>query len=274
VELVGIRHRHRGAGEVLAGVDLRVRAGHPTVVVGGNGSGKSTLLRIAAGALHPGGGTVQGRAAVVGYLPAPFPATSRFTAGRYLAHLDALHGLAPGSARPLLDALRFTGDPDGPVSALSTGNAAKVGLAQALAPGTGLVVLDEPWTALDDAAAEALTGLLAERATTTEILVADHTGRAAHLPGAVTHRLEGGRLAAVDGPDSTVPIPHWAHIELVCREPAAIVVRRLPPSAGSESSGSVLTATVAVDEADAWLAAALAAGCSVLTVARRTGRDR
>ena len=273
MELVGIRHRHRGAGEVLAGVDLTVRVGAPTVVVGGNGSGKSTLLRIAAGALHPCGGTVHGRAAVVGYLPAPFPATTRFTVARYLDHLDALHGFARGAARPLLDALHFTGDLDGPVAALSTGNLAKVGLAQALAEGLGLAVLDEPWTALDDPAADALTALLTERAASAEVLIADHTGRAALLPGATTLRLEGGRLAAVAVAvaDPTVPIPRWAHIELACREPAAVVARRLPSPALSESVGSVLRVTVAVAEADAWLAAALAQGCSVVTVARGAG---
>ena len=164
MELVGLRHRHRGVGVVLDGVDVTLRAGRPTVVVGANGSGKSTLLQVAAGGLQPDGGRVHRRPAVTGYLPSPFPATSRFPVGGYLDHLDGLHGLAAGTSAAVLDALRFTGGLDAPVAALSAGNATKVGLAQALAPGVGLVVLDEPWTALDAAAVAALTTLLTGRA--------------------------------------------------------------------------------------------------------------
>lgn len=274
MELVGVRHRYRGVGVVLDGVDVTLRAGRPAVVVGANGSGKSTLLRVAAGSLHPDGGRVHRRPAVTGYLPSPFPATSRFPVGGYLDHLDRLHGLAAGTSTAMLDALRFTGGLDAPVAALSAGNATKVGLAQALAPGVGLVVLDEPWTALDAAAAGALTTLLTERAATTEMLVADHTGRAACLPGAVTHRLEDGRSTPVAGADATAPIPPSAHIELSCREPAAVVVRRLPGAMITECAGPVLTATVGLADVDAWLAAALAEGCSVVAVARRAGRHR
>lgn len=266
MELVGIRHRYRGAGEVLAGVDLEVAPGRPAVVVGGNGSGKSTLLRIAAGCLTPGSGAVRRRPGPVGYLPAPFPSTPRFTVRRYLHHLDAVRGLVRPASLPVLEALRFRGDLDGPVAALSTGNATKVGLAQALAVGTGLVVLDEPWTALDDPAAEALADLLAASSAT--VLLTDHSGRARALPRATTHHLAGGRLR----PDSpaTTPIPRWAHVELACREPADLVARRLPGVARTTCAGAVLTATLAQGDVDRWLAAALAAGCSVVAVRRST----
>jgi ABC-2 type transport system ATP-binding protein len=266
VELVGIRHRYRGVGEVLAGVDLEVAPGRPAVVVGGNGSGKSTLLRIAAGCLAPGSGTVRRRPEPIGYLPAPFPTTPRLTVRRYLHHLDAVHGLARHASLPVLEALRFRGDLDGPVSALSTGNATTVGLAQALAVGRGLVVLDEPWTALDEPAAEALTDLLAASSAT--VLLTDHSGRATALPGATVHRLADGRLSA-DGP-ATWPIPRWARVELICPEPADRVARHLPAVASTTCAGAVLVATLAQGDVDRWLAAALAAGCSVVAVRRST----
>jgi ABC-2 type transport system ATP-binding protein len=266
VQLEGIGHAYRGAGDVLAGVDLRVEPGRPAVITGANGSGKSTLLRVVAGCLRPARGRVRGRPDVVGYLPAPFPTTPRLSVRRTLRHLDAVHGLPSGASSPALRALGFTGDLAGPVAALSTGNATKVGLAQALAVGTGLVVLDEPWTALDDAAADALTELLAERRSPALTVIADHSGRAAALPGATTHRLHHARLT--DQADETVAFPGWTHIELNCRGPADVVVRRLPAAVTARCTGHGLHAVVGTPHADAWLAAALAQGCSVVAVHR------
>jgi ABC-2 type transport system ATP-binding protein len=86
-------------------------------------------------------------------------------------------------ADDLLDALGFTGDPSAPVALLSTGNAQKVGLAQALSCRADLLVLDEPWSGLDASAAAALDARLeAESARGAGMLLADHTGRAGALP--------------------------------------------------------------------------------------------
>ena len=53
---------------VLSRVDLDMRPGSRTVIVGGNGSGKSTLLRIMAGVTHPTAGSVLAPKAI-GYVP-------------------------------------------------------------------------------------------------------------------------------------------------------------------------------------------------------------
>ncbi|MFD1522521.1 ATP-binding cassette domain-containing protein, partial [Pseudonocardia yunnanensis] len=153
IRLAGVRKRYRGRVEVLAGVDLELIPGRPVAVVGGNGTGKSTLLRIVAGCAAPTAGTVSGRPRVVGFLPGGFPASPRMPVRAYLRHLAALHGVraadAARDAAALLDALRFTGDLDAPVARLSTGNAQKVGLTQALTCRAELLVLDEPWSSLD-----------------------------------------------------------------------------------------------------------------------------
>lgn len=179
----------------------------------------------------------------------------------------------------MLDALGFTGAQDEPVAALSTGNVQKVGLAQALAVVDGLVVLDEPWTALDGDAAHALSALLAERTAST-LVIADHTGRAAALPGATTHRLADGRLSPLGVAPSRVAqgdsrvdpdaAPPWTVIEVVCRD------RAVPPPAAERAhwNGVVLVVVVAARDVDAWLRAALASGCSVLSVRRTTEPDR
>jgi ABC-type Mn2+/Zn2+ transport system ATPase subunit len=214
VRLAGVRKRYRGRGEVLAGVDLEVAPGVPVSVVGGNGAGKSTLLRIAAGCASPGAGRVHGRSAVVGYLPQSAPPPARMTVLAYLRHHCAMHGTGATdltAATSVLDDLDFTGDRAGPLAALSTGNLQKAGLAAALACAGSdepagpaelpLLVMDEPWTTLDTGAAVVLERALAGWAAARRpLLVADHTGRAARLPGALAYRLAGGTLTAQPDP--------------------------------------------------------------------------
>ncbi|TQM06167.1 ABC-type multidrug transport system ATPase subunit [Pseudonocardia kunmingensis] len=269
MRLAGVRKAYRRRGEVLAGVDLELAPASPVVVVGGNGTGKSTLLRIAAGAAAPTVGRVTGRPRVVGFLPGRVPASARMPARAYLRHLAAVHGAPRAAAerevRTLLDDLGFSGDLDAPVAQLSTGNVQKVGLAQALGCGAGLLVLDEPWSGLDAAAAAALDRRLAAAAARSALLVADHTGRAAALPDAAVFRLAGGVLAR----ETAAPrqVPHTL-VELRCPGDPAETLRGLPAVHESWLGPGSVTVRVPADRGDGLLAAALARGCSVLDVRR------
>ena len=290
VELVGVRKRYRRVGEVLAGVSLSVQPGSLSVVMGANGSGKSTLLRIAAGCTSPSQGTVRGRAAVVGYLPAQFPASSRLSVRGYLRHLGAIHGAGRNAdviGEAVLGELGFSGALEGSVAELSTGNAQKVGLAQALSARAGLLVLDEPWTALDEAAAEALSRRLATVSQRAGVLIADHSGRGGELACAMVHRLERGRLEPVSvaepasvadsvtdpvgvGPVGEGPVGEGrrgaVEVVLRCPVPAAEVVSSLPPTDDVVVHGRLARVWVEPGSADAFMAAALAAGCSLRSV--------
>ncbi|TWF76732.1 ABC-type multidrug transport system ATPase subunit [Pseudonocardia hierapolitana] len=268
VRLAGVRKSYRRRGEVLAGIDLELTPGRPVLVVGGNGTGKSTLLRIAAGASAPTAGSVTGRPRVVGFLPGRVPASTRMPARAYLRHMAAVHGVRQ-DAGALLGDLGFSGDLDAPVARLSTGNVQKVLLVQALGCGAGLLVLDEPWSGLDAGAAAALDRLLAVAAATTAVLVADHTGRAAQQAGAAVFRLSRGVLA----PEAVAP-PGAAHtvVELSCPGDPAEALRGLPDVRESWLGVGSLTVRVPVDRGDGLLAAALARGCSVLSVRREEAR--
>lgn len=254
VELSGVEVRYGRAAPVLRGLDLRVTPGEPVVVLGANGSGKSTLLRIVAGCAAPTAGRVTGRPRTVGYVPDRFPSQLRMPARSYLRHLAAMHRAEPSDAPALLDDLGFTGGLDVPMVRLSKGNAQKVALAQALCSRAGLLVLDEPWSGLDVGAAAVLARRLAA-AGDAAILVSDHTGAAAGLPGARMLALVDGRLVPARPPRPTVTIT------LQGAEP---LLPHLP--AGTAVDGGRVVVRVPVEERDALLSWALASGCGVLAV--------
>jgi ABC-2 type transport system ATP-binding protein len=187
----------------------------------------------------------------------------------YLRHHAALHGVGGADrargALDLLDELGFTGDRGARLGALSSGNLAKVGLAQALGCAADLLVLDEPWTALDAAAAGALERrLAAEAAAGRALLVADHSGRAGRLPGARTFRVADGRLTetAAEAP------AEWTTVLLRCPGDPARTLAALPAVTRSWDDAGLLGLRLPAAAGDALLAAALRLGCSVVRVER------
>ena len=257
MRIEGVHQAYRGGPPVLAGVDLALEPGAPVVLAGGNGSGKSTLLRIVAGCAAPSAGRVHGRPRVVGFLPDRFPAQLRMPADVYLRHLAAIRRV---TAEPeLLEAFGFSGPRAEPMARLSKGNAQKVGLAQALGGGPGLVVLDEPWAGLDVAAA----AVLRDRLTALEVplLVTDHTGRAARIPGARHLRLVDGRVVADAPPAPSAPAV--GAVAVVLRGPAR-TLHGLGVPARVEADRAHLSVPAA--EVDALLRGALDLGCSVVSV--------
>ncbi len=150
----------------LDGCSLDVPAGSFTVVIGPNGCGKSTLLRVIAGLLKPDRGVVHVGAA------APAPGDPRvglaFQQPRLLPWLTtaenvalplALRGVAPAErATRAKEALDRVGIGDaGQLSPreLSGGMAQRAGLARALITDPPVLLLDEPFSALDALTREA-----------------------------------------------------------------------------------------------------------------------
>jgi ABC-type multidrug transport system ATPase subunit len=206
VALRGVTFRY-GRNPVLTGVDLDIAAGEWVGLVGRNGAGKTTLFSILVGTLQPdagersfGGASVEGvaervraRFGVVGHRPQLYPGLSARENLRLFARLHALAGgRADDSAgEAWLDRLGLARAVwDRPVRTFSRGMAQRVALARALASDPDLLVLDEPFTALDGegrvAVGEALEAARREGAAVfvsthdVEALVR-HAGRALHL---------------------------------------------------------------------------------------------
>ena len=162
-----------GDHEALRGVTLEVEAGECVVVTGPNGAGKSTLLEVAAGVRSPSRGRrsatgpiafVPQRAAV----PPGLPLTARdvVTVGTW-RRLGAFRrrdrraraAVAAAMERTAVSALQRL-----PFATLSGGQQQRVLLAQGLAGEAGVLLVDEPTTALDAASVRRIRAVLREEA--------------------------------------------------------------------------------------------------------------
>jgi ABC-2 type transport system ATP-binding protein len=203
LETVGKRYGVRQPW-VVRDVSADLPAGRLIRVEGRNGSGKSTLLRVIAGVTAASAGRVCGRPARTGYVPERFPGGLPFSGREYLVHMARVHGLrgaaGTGAVDEWLDRLGAAGYADQPLRSLSKGMCQKIAISQALLPRPGLLVLDEAWTGLDQAARGALDAAAMERAATGgTVLFVDHD--AARLAG---HADERWRLGG-DGHVTVLP---------------------------------------------------------------------
>jgi ABC-2 type transport system ATP-binding protein len=188
---------------IVRNVSQEVAAGRLIRLEGPNGSGKSTLLNMMAGVSTPSAGRVTGRPHT-GYVPERFPGALGFGAREYLQHMARIHGLSGADSGAAVDEwLERLGATDyarAPLRTLSKGMCQKVAIAQALLSRPGLLVLDEAWTGLDQAARGALDAAVAERlAAGGTVLFVDHDP--ARLAGLVDERwrLAAGTVTAVTG---------------------------------------------------------------------------
>ena len=114
---------------------------------------------------------------------------------------------------------------------------------------------------------DALTGRLS--AVDVPMLLTDHTGEADGLAGVRIVALgPDGRLDAPDGPAARAGRPRCVRVELTCRTDPRDVLDRLPPARVDALAPGRMTVRLEPRRSDAWLAAALAAGCSVRSVTR------
>jgi ABC-type sugar transport system ATPase subunit len=141
----------RGKRRLLDGIDLDLRRGEVTVIIGPNGVGKSTLLAVLGGLLEPAAGTIARDGRVAAALQAPALARRSVAANLDLAL--SWWGV-PRAQRDerASDALRLLhiADLAGRMAdTLSGGEARRVHLARALALGADALLLDEPFAGLD-----------------------------------------------------------------------------------------------------------------------------
>lgn len=159
-----------GALEVLRGASLALEQGERIAITGPSGCGKTSLLHVIAGLLHPDSGLVRNRAARTGCV---------FQEPRLLPWLSAEenvsivmpHGTHGQDALMLLKELGLADSAEKHPCELSGGMQQRAALARALAYAPDLLLLDEPFRALDAASKALAIDAVNERADCAVILV-------------------------------------------------------------------------------------------------------
>ena len=238
IECRGVTRRFDGRA-VVEDVDLDVARGELLVLIGASGSGKTTLLKMLNRLIEPSAGTIRidGQDSAI---PPPHVLRRGIGYGAQraglLPHLDvaANVGLTPrllgwpseriaSRVDALLERVRL--DPATyrarDVAALSGGEQQRVSLARALAAEPPLLLLDEPFGALDpvtrDALQDELRTLRAELGLT--VVFVTHDMSEALLLGDRIAFLEAGRIARVGTPAELLRDPGVAGVDEFLRAP-------------------------------------------------------
>ena len=178
-----------GTADALRLDGLSIAPGERVGLVGNNGAGKTTFLRLALDLIEPTTGAVALDGVRVGgpdlgwkhrvgaYLDAGF-LVDFLRPQEYFRLVGGAYGMEAAEIdarverfRPFLGAALEGGRL---IRDLSLGNAGKVGIVGALLPGTGLVVLDEPFANLDPGARIALERMLRDDTGGATVLVSSH----------------------------------------------------------------------------------------------------
>ena len=214
IELIGVEKRY-GAHAALAGVSLAVERGEFLALVGGSGSGKTTLLKTINRLVEPDAGQVRLAGEDVRATPAPalrrrigyvFQEVGLFphlSVGENIAVTPRLLGWERARIEARTAELLALVDLPAEVAArapaaLSGGQRQRVGVARALAAEPALMLMDEPFGALDPLTRDALGRdyrALHERLGLTTVMVTHDMAEAVLLADRIAVLAQGELLA-------------------------------------------------------------------------------
>lgn len=210
VHLEGVDFRWAPDAErLLEGFDLSCAAGRVTAIVGASGSGKSTVLRLMAGLAVPERGAVRTGSTAPGALACVFQAPTllpwRTLRDNVALPLTLIGADDAGAVASALERVGLADAADKLPRELSGGMQMRASLARALVTGPRLLLLDEPFSALDAITRRRLHGVFsAAWKDATVVLVTHDIDEAVLLADRVV--VLGGRPLQVVA-DLPVPLP-------------------------------------------------------------------
>lgn len=175
--MIGIRNlaKRFGRSEVLRAIDLEVRRGRVTAIVGPNAAGKTTLLKMILGLTRPDRGElifdgvrVNGDPAYrsrIGYMPQSPRFPDHLTGNELIALMTDLRAPTTTLDRELVDQFGVARELDKPLRTLSGGTRQKVNAVLAFLFDPELLILDEPTAGLDPVASGVLKSKIARSRT-------------------------------------------------------------------------------------------------------------
>jgi putative ABC transport system ATP-binding protein len=200
---------------VLHGINLEIKAGELTFLIGESGSGKTTLISIIAGILYPTEGTVhvfgtdiyeltdnelvQFRLDNIGFIFQQYNLLPTLTAAENAAVPLFADGMSRADGvergRAILDSLNILDQADKLPRQLSGGQQQRVAIARALIHQPRLVVCDEPTAALDAGSGRRVMDLLRDVALAENraVIIVSHDNRVFDLADRILE-IEDGRI--------------------------------------------------------------------------------
>lgn len=235
IALDGVACRH-GSRTVLSGISLGIDAGEFVTVIGPSGSGKTTLLRLINGLATPSAGQVRVRGQnlatadlvalrrTVGYVIQEAGLFPHLTVQGNIGYVPSLQGARPAALRQrvheLLDVVRLepallTRYPH----QLSGGQRQRVGIARALAARPDIMLMDEPFGAVDEITRTALQAEIRQihARTGVTIVFVTHDIHEALTLGTRVLALHQGRVAQFGTPQQLLHQPATADVATLVR---------------------------------------------------------
>jgi len=154
-----------GKNQIFFGASFNVARGTPTVLMGSNGCGKSTLLKIIVGDIpHSEGEVVRDKIEKISYMPDRF-AKLPFTVEEYLQYMGQMRGMTRAEiTRYVNQQFVYFDIPQNilkqKILNCSKGTIQKVNIMQAFLQKSDLLVMDEPFSGLDEKSVDALLLLI------------------------------------------------------------------------------------------------------------------
>jgi heme exporter protein A len=207
VEVDGLTRRY-GDRVALDRVSFSVPAGSTLAVFGPNGAGKTTLLKVLATLLRPHEGSVKvlgcelpseawklrGQVGYLGHEPALYRSLS---ARENLVFAARLHGVEETRVDELLDAVGLARRAGDPIQEFSRGMRQRIAAARAVLHRPDVLLLDEPWSAVDPHAIALLEPLIGRASGATRILVTHDVARG-QAEADFAMAIRGGRTVGIE----------------------------------------------------------------------------